>query len=69
MIPIAGNVKNGFVNNYDTGLYDVVEMSFIPWSNTSGSSGQKPNEIMPLPSGVPGPTPPARPHQSIVLLL
>lgn len=61
LIPIAGNIKNGFVNNYDTGLYDVVEMSFIPWSNTSGSSGQKPNEIMPLPSGVPGPTPPAPP--------
>lgn len=61
LIPIAGNVKNGFVNNYDTGLYDVVEMSFIPWSNTSGSSGQQPNEIMPLPNGVPGPTPPAPP--------
>lgn len=63
LIPIAGNIKNGFVNNYDTGLYDVVEMSFIPWSNTSGSSGQKPNEIMPLPSGVPGPTPPAPPAE------
>lgn len=61
LIPIAGNIKNGFVNDYDTGLYDVVEMSFIPWSNTSGSSGQKPNEIMPLPNGVPGPTPPAPP--------
>lgn len=61
LVPIAGNVKNGFVNNYDTGLYDVVEMTFIPWSNTSGSSGQKPNEIMPLPNGVPGPTPPAPP--------
>lgn len=61
LIPIAGNVKNGFVNNYDTGLYDVVEMTFIPWSNTSGSSGQQPNEIMPLPNGVPGPTPPAPP--------
>lgn len=63
LIPIAGNVKNGFVNDYDTGLYDVVEMSFIPWSNTSGSSGQKPNEIMPLPNGVPGPTPPAPPAE------
>lgn len=63
LIPIAGNVKNGFVNNYDTGLYDVVEMTFIPWSNTSGSSGQQPNEIMPLPSGVPGPTPPAPPAE------
>ena len=61
LIPIAGNIKNGFVNNYDTGLYDVVEMTFIPWSNTSGSSGQQPNEIMPLPNGVPGPTPPAPP--------
>lgn len=63
LIPIAGNIKNGFVNNYDTGLYDVIEMSFIPWSNTSGSSGQKPNEIMPLPNGVPGPTPPAPPAE------
>lgn len=63
LIPIAGNIKNGFVNNYDTGLYDVVEMTFIPWSNTSGSSGQQPNEIMPLPSGVPGPTPPAPPAE------
>lgn len=63
LIPIAGNIKNGFVNDYDTGLYDVVEMSFIPWSNTSGSSGQKPNEIMPLPNGVPGPTPPAPPAE------
>lgn len=63
LIPIAGNIKNGFVNNYDTGLYDVVEMTFIPWSNTSGSSGQEPNEIMPLPNGVPGPTPPAPPAE------
>ena len=63
LIPIAGNIKNGFVNNYDTGLYDVIEMTFIPWSNTSGSSGQKPNEIMPLPNGVPGPTPPAPPAE------
>lgn len=61
LIPIAGNIKNGFVNNYDTGLYDVVEMTFIPWSNTSGGQGQQPNEIMPLPNGVPGPTPPAPP--------
>lgn len=61
LIPIAGNIKNGFVNNYDTGLYDVVEMSFISWSNTSGGQGQQPNEIMPLPNGVPGPTPPAPP--------
>lgn len=63
LIPIAGNIKNGFVNNYDTGLYDVVEMTFIPWSNTSGSSGQQPNAIMPLPNGVPGPTPPAPPAE------
>lgn len=63
LIPIAGNIKNGFVNNYDTGLYDVVEMTFIPWSNTSGSTGQQPQSIMPLPNGVPGPTPPAPPAE------
>lgn len=63
LIPIASNIKNGFVNNYDTGLYDVVEMTFIPWSNTSGSTGQQPQSIMPLPNGVPGPTPPAPPAE------
>lgn len=63
LIPIASNIKNGFVNNYDTGLYDVVEMTFIPWSNTSGSTGQQPQSIMPLPNGMPGPTPPAPPAE------
>ena len=48
-IPIAGNLKNGFVNNYDTAFYDTVTMKFLPWKNSEGT-GLHPDDIMPMPT-------------------
>ena len=50
-IPINGNVKNGFINSYDTGFYDMVNMQFLPWVNyVTSEVGPMPNYIM-TPSG------------------
>lgn len=57
-IPIAGNVKNCFLNTYDVGMYDVNTMEYIPWKNVSGTEGSKPSQYMPIPIGS-YPTPPA----------
>lgn len=48
-IPIAGNLKNGFVNNYDISFYDTVTMKFLPWKNGE-ETGTHPNAIMPMPT-------------------
>ena len=61
LIPIAGNVKNGFINTYSQGFYDVNNFKFIPWSKSNGDSGTKPPAILPIPSNIPGPEPPAPP--------
>lgn len=46
-IPIDGNVKNGFINSYDGGFYDMVNMKFLPWVNfTSEEVGPHPEDIM-----------------------
>lgn len=57
-IPIAGNVKNCFLNTYDVGMYDVNTMEYIPWKNVSGTEGSKPSQYMTIPIGS-YPTPPA----------
>ena len=61
LIPIAGNVKNGFINTYSQGFYDVNNFKFIPWSKSNGDSGTKPPAILPIPSNIPGPEPPTPP--------
>ena len=61
LIPIAGNVKNGFINTYSQGFYDVNNFKFIPWSKSNGDSGATPPAILPIPSNIPGPEPPAPP--------
>lgn len=61
IIPIAGNVKNGFVNSYDTGLYDMISMTYIPWTKSNGDKGQEPNEIMSIPAAGDTPEPPTPP--------
>ena len=40
LIPIAGNVKNGFINTYSQGFYDVNNFKFIPWSKSNGDMEQ-----------------------------
>lgn len=50
-IPVNGNIKNGFVNTYDVGLYDINTMEFIPWKKTDSSEGTGPSEYMPIPTG------------------
>lgn len=57
LVPIDGSVANGFFNNYDSGLYDMVNMKFYPWTD-GANTGSHPEELMPIPSGKPGPTPP-----------
>lgn len=51
-IPIDGSLKNGFVNNYDTGFYDVITMTYIPWSlyGNDNIKGPAPNGYMPIPA-------------------
>lgn len=61
LIPIAGNVKNGFINTYSQGFYDVNNFKFIPWSKGNGDTGATPPAILPIPSHIPGPEPPAPP--------
>ena len=61
LIPIAGNVKNGFINTYSQGFYDVNNFKFIPWSKSNGDSGVRPPAILPIPSNIPSPEPPAPP--------
>lgn len=61
LIPIAGNVKNGFINTYSQGFYDVNNFKFIPWSKSNGDSGERPPAILPIPSDMPSPEPPAPP--------
>ena len=41
-VPIAGNVKNGFVNEYDGGFYDTITMTFVPWVKSNGTTGAAP---------------------------
>lgn len=57
LVPIAGNVKNCFYNDQDAGLYDIINMEFLPWSK-SDSKGQAPEKFMPLPPLDPSPQPP-----------
>lgn len=66
LIPIAGNVKNCFYNDYDGGFYDINTMEFLPWSKIGGGSGAAPQKYMPLPPADPGPTPPPDKYQLIV---
>ena len=61
LIPVNGNVKNGFVNTYDTGLYDINKMEFVAWSNTAGDKGQEPQAIMQIPNAGDTPKPPQPP--------
>lgn len=48
-IPVNGNIKNCFINNYDVGLYDLVSMTYLPWSKKTGEHGSAPSIYMPIP--------------------
>lgn len=58
-IPIPGHVKNGFFNRYDSGLYDINKMEFLPWTKVGGTTGAKPPQFMTLPNKPVVPEPPA----------
>ena len=46
-IPIDGHIKNGFINTYDGGFYDVLHMKFLPWVNyVTSEVGPHPDDIM-----------------------
>lgn len=58
-IPIAGNLKNGFINDYDVGFYDIISMKYIGWTNTAGLNGRAPeDDLMTIPGTPDTPTPP-----------
>lgn len=58
-IPIAGNLKNGFINDYDVGFYDIISMKYIGWTNTTGLNGRAPeDDLMTIPGTPDTPTPP-----------
>lgn len=50
-IPVNGNIKNGFNNTFDVGMYDVNTMEFIPWNKTDGTTGAHPSKYMTIPNG------------------
>lgn len=69
LIPIAGNVKNGFINTYSQGFYDVNNFKFINWSKTNGDSGVTPPAILPIPTDTPSPEPPAPPAPKFTVVV
>lgn len=61
-IPIAGNLKNGFINDYDVGFYDIISMKYVGWTNTAGLNGRAPeDDLMTIPGTPDTPTPPPAP--------
>lgn len=63
LIPIDCSVGNGFVNKDNAGLYDMINMKFYPYNE-----GAEVPDLLPIPSGTPGPTPPPAPHKYHVKL-
>lgn len=62
LIPIDRNLKNGFINDYDNGFYDVINMKFIPWVMANGTESRKPDgDLMFIPGMPDVPTPPPPP--------
>lgn len=58
-IPIAGNLKNGFINDYDVGFYDTIAMKYVGWTNEAGTTGRTPEgDLMKIPGMPDTPTPP-----------
>lgn len=58
-IPIAGNLKNGFINDYDVGFYDTISMKYVGWTNGVGTTGRAPEgDLMKIPGVPENPTPP-----------
>ena len=59
-IPIAGNLKNGFINDYDIGFFDTITMKYVGWTNGVGATGRAPQgDLMRIPGTPEYPTPPA----------
>lgn len=70
LIPIAGNLKNGFINDYDSGFYDTISMRFIPWVKANGTQSRQPeDDLMFIPGmpDVPTPPPPADTYKVTVV--
>lgn len=62
LIPIAGNLKNCFINDYDDGFYDTISMKFIPWISTTDLHSRQPEKDLMFIPGMPDiPTPPPAP--------
>lgn len=61
LIPIAENVKNGFVNTYSQGFYDINTFEFIGWNKANGDKGDVPPAIMTIPIDGDTPKPPTPP--------
>lgn len=58
-IPIAGNLKNGFINDYDIGFFDTIAMKYVGWTSGGGATGRVPSgDLMKIPGTPDTPTPP-----------
>lgn len=69
-IPVLFNLKNGFYNNYDTGLYDMITMSYLPWSGNAGVGPTPGTGLLPVPNQevIPDvPTPPVSTIYSVTV--
>lgn len=69
LIPIAGNLKNCFINDYDIGFYDIKSMKFV-WWRASGQESRHPDEDLMRIPGMPDiPTPPPAPDTFAVTVV
>ena len=70
LIPITGNLKNCFINDYDSGFYDVMSMKFIPWIMTNGTVSRQPEKDLMFIPGMPDiPAPPPAPETYTVTVV
>ena len=62
LIPIDRSLKNCFINDYDSGFYDIVNMKFVPWVKANGTTSRQPEgDLMFIPGMPDVPTPPPAP--------
>lgn len=62
-IPIASSLKNCFYNDWDVGLYDTLNMEYIPWKKMESQGPHPVDGLLPIPPVNPGPKPPEPPKE------
>lgn len=63
LLPIDGNLKNCFINTWDTGFYDIISMEYVPWSRFGGEDlDYDPDDYLRIPGTPDQPLPPPPPE-------